>query len=231
MNLLRSLLDLLFPPICFSCSTRLENHWQLLCSSCIAELTRRKNVCTVCGNILENRQCKYCSSNQWYFDKVVSLFDFNKVAQDLIHDFKYNDMIRIAEFFSQYFNKYLTENEPFDLIDMVIPVPIHNVRKRSRGYNQAELISSKIAEFLEIQHLPRLVIRNKYTSTQTNLNRNERNKNVASAFKLKTGIHLKDKNILLVDDVFTTGSTVNSISRLLKENGGCKVFVLTISHA
>ncbi|MFC1887475.1 ComF family protein [Candidatus Cloacimonadota bacterium] len=231
MKLLRSFLDLLFPPVCFSCSNRLNNSENFLCSGCENELCWLENICPVCGNKLEDNNCNFCSSNTWYFDMTFSLFAFNKVVQNLIHDLKYNDMVRVADLFYTYYKKYIEKNELFNSVDFVTPVPIHRVRRRSRGYNQAELLSGRIAEILDVTHLPELLKRKRYTATQTKLNREDRNKNVASAFYLNQKTDLTDKTILLVDDVFTTGSTVNSISKLLKENSCGKIFILTLSHA
>jgi ComF family protein len=149
----------------------------------------------------------------------------------LIHALKYKDLIRIVSLFQQYLVRFVTHNLANEQVDIVTPVPIHRVRQRSRGYNQAELISNAVADILQKPHLPHLLRRRRYTKTQTKLNREERKLNVTNAFSIKKGIGIQGKNILLVDDVFTTGSTVNSISSILKEEGCKKVFVLTISHA
>ncbi len=230
MKLPGSFLDLIFPRVCYSCNSRLTQNSSIICSNCSQELVWLENVCPICANKLVNGKCSYCSENHWYFDKVFSLFAFSPVVQNLIHSLKYDELTRISIFFKPYLQKFLKENR-FRELDLAVPVPIHSVRKRERGYNQAELISNLAAEILQIQHLPRLIKRKFYTRTQTRLSREERKRNVASAFSLQKKYNICGKNILLIDDVFTTGSTVNSISRLLKENGCGRVYVLTISHA
>jgi len=231
MKLLRSFLDLLFPPQCFSCNKRLENSKNIICTTCSSSLIQLENICPVCGNKLTPGECSYCKSNNWYFEKVISLFPYNRVVQDLIHNFKYNELTKISNLFAEYFSKFILEQNSFAHIDLVLPVPIHSVRKRARGYNQAEFISRKIARLTAAEHLPNLVRRKRFTLTQTRLTKNERKANVADAFTLKKGYDISDKNVLLVDDVFTTGSTVNSISKLLRESNCGKVYVFTVSHA
>ena len=231
MNHLRALLDLIFPPLCFTCNKRLKNKNRIICTDCNRDLVWLKNVCPVCGNKLERGHCSYCSSNDWYFDRTVSLFAYTNVVQKLIHALKYKDLIRIVNLFREYLIVFLNNKLDREQVDIVTPVPIHRVRRRSRGYNQAELISTAVADILEKPHLPHLLRRIKYTKTQTKLNREERKRNVAAVFSINKASGIQGKNILLVDDVFTTGSTVNSISGLLKEEGCEKVFVLTISHA
>jgi len=137
----------------------------------------------------------------------------------------------IADYLTSHIKLYFDLFNPFLEIDIVAPIPLHHVRKRARGFNQAELLSRNIAKLLELEHLPRLLKRVKYTQTQTHLNKAERDINVSSAFGLGKNHNISNKNILLVDDVFTTGSTVNNISKLLKENSSGKVFILTIAHA
>jgi competence protein ComFC len=231
MRLLRSALDLFFPPLCLSCSKRLKGNETVLCLTCLAKLEWLEGVCSVCGNEIKNKHCRYCSSQHIYFDKVRSLFHFNSVVQSLIHNLKYNETTIVSNFLKSYFEIYLNSYDPFEKIDLISPVPLHAVRKRARGYNQAELLSGKIAKILDTEHIPQLIKRKKYTKSQTQLNKAERDNNVESAFILNNKFDISNKNILLVDDVFTTGSTVNSISKLLKENNCNKVFVLSIAHA
>jgi len=233
MRLLRSTLDLFFPRLCISCSKRLKPNEKLLCLTCLAKLEWLEGVCSVCGNEIKDKHCHYCSSQHIYFDKVCSLFHFNSVVQSLIHNLKYNEMTIVSNFLKSYFELYLDLDRyvPFEKIDLISPVPLHAVRKRARGFNQAELLSVEIAKILNIEHIPQLIKRKKYTKSQTQLNKAERDSNVDSAFFLNNRFNISHKNILLVDDVFTTGSTVNSISKLLKENNCNKVFVLSIAHA
>jgi ComF family protein len=108
--------------------------------------------------------------------------------------------------------------------DIVLPVPLHRARERERGYNQAELIASELG----IRVASRLIRRRKKTITQTGLSRSERSKNLAAAFELRGDAAAR--RIILVDDVFTTGATMNELSRLLKRGGAKRVEVLTFAR-
>ena len=144
---------------------------------------------------------------------------------------KYDEMTKVAKFLGEQTVHYLNKLQPFDKIDLIAPVPLHKVRKRARGFNQAELLTCEISEQMNWLHVPHLTLRNRFTETQTKLGRKDRQKNVSGAFTLNINFDIQGKNILLVDDVFTTGATVNSISSLLKDNGASKVYVLTIARA
>lgn len=231
MNLLNSLIDLIFPKICFSCDRRLEKNEKVLCNKCENSLEIITNVCDICGSILESENCNICQVNDFYFDKARSIYKYNDTVQKLIHELKYNDFKIIAKFFGRKVNNYFEKFSPFSKIDMIVPVPLHRTKKRSRGFNQSELLASAISDQINIKHIPKLLKRTKFTDSQTKLSRSERQNNVAEAFKVNSKYDVKGKNILVVDDVFTTGSTVNSISRLLREQDVGKIFIFTIARA
>ncbi len=231
MNLLNSLIDLIFPKICFSCDKRLVKNEKVLCNKCENSLEIITNVCDICGSILESENCNICQVNDFYFDKARSIYKFNDTVQKLIHELKYNDFKIIAKFFGRKVNNYFEKFSPFSKIDMIVPVPLHRTKKRSRGFNQSELLASAISDQINIKHIPKLLKRTKFTDSQTKLSRSERQNNVAEAFKVNAKFDVKGKNILVVDDVFTTGSTVNSISRLLREQDVGKIFIFTIARA
>ena len=127
--------------------------------------------------------------------------------------------------------KFIQQQSSFPKIDYIIPVPLHIVKKRSRGFNQAEILSAEIAKICHFKHLPKGINRIKFTETQTRLGKIARKENVYNAFNLKNSKKLKGKTILLIDDVFTTGATTNTISNVLKNNGVSQIIVLTIARA
>ncbi|MCF7794712.1 MAG: ComF family protein [Candidatus Cloacimonetes bacterium] len=228
-NLLKSFLDLLFPPNCFSCRKRIPEG--IICEECKNDLVWLEDVCNYCGSILKNGECKVCSKEDFAFDRARSVYGFNKVMQKFIHDLKYDEMIRIADFLGQKAAELLLELKPFSKIDIIAPVPLHSVKKRHRGFNQAEMLARKIASELKIEHNPNLIIRKRFTQTQTKLGRSERQQNVKGAFELNSKYEIKGKTVLVVDDVFTTGSTLNSISLLLKKHKVSQVFAFTLARA
>ena len=231
MNLLTAFIDLFFPRICFSCEIRLLEEEKILCSDCEDSLQFLTGICEICGSPENPSACPVCNSNEFVFDKARSIFFFNATVQNLIHELKYNEMKRIAKYLEEYVSKYLSIFQPFENIDIIAPVPLHKVKKRARGFNQAEFLSKEISRHMNWVHISNLVLRNRFTDTQTKLDRKQRQENVSDAFIINTKFEIKDKNILIVDDVFTTGSTVNSICKLLKKNHADRIYVLTIARA
>lgn len=231
MNPLTAFIDLFFPRICFGCDIRLHAEEKILCSNCESTLNFLIDVCEICGSPENPSACPVCNSNEFVFDKARSVFPFSATVQNLIHELKYNEMKRITKYLGEHVSKYLHNFQPFENIDIIVPVPLHKVKKRARGFNQSELLSKEISIHMNWLHIPNLVLRNRFTDTQTKLDRKQRQENVSGAFILNSKINIQNKNILIVDDVFTTGSTVNSICELLKKNHADRIFVLTIARA
>ncbi|MDA3812969.1 MAG: ComF family protein [Candidatus Cloacimonetes bacterium] len=231
MKLLQTFIGLFFPKICLSCDEQLLENEQYLCSNCFESLKFLENICPICGAPKTEDKCNVCQINEFLFAEARSVFMFNKVVQNLIHEFKYNEMTKIAKFLGKLSQEYIEKFQPFDHIDYVAPVPLHKVKKRSRGFNQSELLTREISKKMNWEHLPNLIERKRFTETQTKLNKEQRRKNVSFAFKINSKYNIKGKNILLVDDVFTTGATANSITVALKEKQVNKVYVFTIARA
>ncbi|NQV18062.1 MAG: ComF family protein [Armatimonadetes bacterium] len=231
-NFLNPIIDLIFPKICLGCNCKLGREQTFLCSECEAFLEfLTGNICEICGSIKVENQCRTCETNTFSFDKACSVFHFNQVVQNLIHELKYSEMTKIAKYLGGFTVEYLEKFQPFKNVDIISPVPLHKVKKRARGFNQAEFLTKEIAKKMNWQHTPNLVLRKKFTKTQTKLKRNQRQINVSGAFVLNPKFDVAQKNILIVDDVFTTGSTVNAFSKLLKNNAVSKIYVLTIARA
>lgn len=231
MRFLIAFLDLLFPRLCYNCRIKLPYNTNVLCKDCSSDLQFLDKICPVCGEILSSADCDKCKNTDFHFDLARSLYNFDPLLQKLIHEFKYNEMTVISKFLAQEAAIYLEQYKPFDKIDYLVPIPLHRVKKRMRGFNQAELLTRNLAPLINCKHTPKLIVRSRFTTTQTKLNRNERKQNVADAFMVNKRYSVKDKAILIMDDVFTTGATTNSISKMLKENGAHKVYVLTIARA
>ncbi len=231
MNPLTAFIDLFFPRICFGCDVRLLKEEKILCSNCESTLNFLTDVCEICGSPENPSACPVCNSNEFVFDKARSVFPFSATVQNLIHELKYNEMKRITKYLGGYITEYLHHFQPFENIDIVTPVPLHKVKKRARGFNQSEFLSKEISIHMNWSHISNLVLRNRFTDTQTKLDRKQRQENVSDAFILNSKFNIQNKNILIVDDVFTTGSTVNSICELLKKNHAGRIFVLTIARA
>jgi ComF family protein len=146
---------------------------------------------------------------------------FTPALREIIHHLKYSDRVSLAKPLGQILKQCL-EREAFTG-DLIIPVPLHRSRERRRGFNQAELIARQLG----LPMATKILKRRKNTPSQTGLSRNERKRNLASAFEV---MHEVKGRVIVVDDVYTTGSTMNEIARTLKRAGAERVEVLTVAR-
>lgn len=166
-------------------------------------------------------------SDRW-IDKIDSVFLFEQDprVRAAIHLLKYSGAERIAEQFGALIAQKIVNDQKLSMSDIIVPVPLHPARKRERGYNQSELIARKIGEELNIRNEIHLLERTRQTQSQTLFDLEGRRKNIAGAFSIRR--KLKDaaegKNVLLIDDVITTGSTIRECAIALKENGAAEVY-------
>ncbi len=244
---LKDLIDLFFPEVCFCCGDRInyqprddldnlrkQKLWEInryLCPACIENLViLSEDICPKCGNPLLASGCPHCTKTNFLFSAARSVFLYDDRTRKLIHGLKYYQFLKIAPVLAAYACLYLENHWQWQKPDIIIPVPLHKVRLRERGFNQSAVIARWLARFSGIEYGEDYIIRNRYTRTQTQLKRSERQSNVKNAFSINNPQKLKNKTILLLDDVFTTGATCNSITRLLRDKKVHQVFVLTIAR-
>ena len=235
MKWFNNLISFFFPEYCYLCKKELK-HWQVLfCSDCIEKLPFINKYCKRCGNLLpeniplsKGSICGTCYNQEIYFDKIKPIFAYKPPISDLIKKAKYEakfDMAKlIGRFIKRFSLSYLQELN----FDYLIPVPMHPKRLILRGYNHALIMAMGIDKnkiLLDALHKKR------YTVSQTKLSRKERLNNVKNSFAVsdKYKSILKDKKILLFDDVATTCATLNEIAKLLKKLKVKEVFALVIA--
>lgn len=235
-KLYKSVLDLLFPEegVCFYCDHYdedvKEDH---LCSDCRDKLSFiDEDKCSTCGkptyegNISD--RCSYCANKKFYFTRAISPLEFSGILRKAIYRYKYESKPYMYKSFGELMLSAL-EKENIGHIDLIVPVPLHRSRKAERGYNQSELLARYISSELDVPLDDNNLIRIRATKIQNKLDRYERQQNIKGAFKTKENRAFKEKRILLVDDIFTTGATVNECSRVLIESGAAEIIVLTIA--
>lgn len=203
-----------------------------LCENCYNNLPFiQTHFCNRCGLQFEkdgNGVCLNCKTTNFYFELARSAVNFDGKIVNTIHKLKYARYKFLAEPLSYLlYDLYLLQNWK---IDLICYVPLFEKRENERGYNQSRELATHISKLTNI-NICHDIIRIRDTPTQTKLSRKERQENVKDCFKLLNPKQFKNLNILLVDDVFTTGSTTNEISKLLKHYGANKVYVLTVAHA
>jgi len=224
--LLDHILNLLFPVTCTVCHAPvLERRWGGACPECWSSLIPlAPPFCPKCGEPAPAIEglCGPCLRGDHHFDFARSALLFTHTLREIIHHLKYSDRVSLAKPLGDILKECL-QKEKFQG-DAVVPVPLHRSRERIRGFNQAELIAMRTG----LPILNRILRRRKNTPSQTGLTRSERKRNLAGAFELRRDVH--GRKIILVDDVYTTGSTMNEIARTLKHGGAERVEVLTVAR-
>lgn len=216
INFLSSLLDWLFPPLCCICGKSADKY-PFLCESCFRELP-----------VYAKQPDTAVLHGEHPAEDVISMYLFDSKVQHMIHMLKYGDMPFVGNYLGRHIAELLQNSECAVSCDVLLPVPLHPLRKRERGYNQACQIARGISRIWKLPVETRLVKRKKNTGSQTKLNRLERQENMREAFCL----HKKrkvPKHICIVDDVFTTGATTMAVADLLKKAGAEKVYILTLA--
>jgi len=220
--------DLLFPPQCVVCG-RLER-W--LCPECLKHIPLLDApLCQRCGRLwTEEGLCPSCQEHPLSLEKIRAAVLFAPgPVQEVLHALKYRGAIDLALPLSalllQAWEKYAYAS------DWLIPVPLHPRRERKRGYNQAALLALALGARLQLPVAPRALQRVRHTVSQTHLNREERRKNVAEAFALAPGLDVSGLRITLIDDVATTGATLDACAGVLLAGGAREVTALTVARA
>ncbi len=226
---------LIYPPACIACGTRLWDDKQFVCDFCLHELERlRAPLCERCGTPVEQPvdSCPSCSLVEIHYDKARSIFSFrDDKVRSLIHALKYHYVRSLEKPLGQLLYPGYELYYKKTPIDFILPVPLHKQRMREREFNQSALLARQLGMLANIECRENIVKREKRTSPQTNLKLKERQHNLAGAFKVNFPNDIKHKNILIIDDVFTTGVTVNELCSVLYKNGAGNLYVLTLARA
>jgi len=229
--LLTDALNLVIPSACLVCGARIDEQSQVICEICEAKIALiSSGVCPVCGSEIKDWPCEICLEEAFAFDSARSLFRFNGTIKDLIHALKYNGYESPAGYFALPMAELIESEPALQEHDYICAVPLHRVRKRERGYNQSELIARSVAYLADLPY-ETPVSRKVNTLSQTLLSKARRVKNLSGAFKVKNPNLVSGKKIILVDDVFTTGSTLNEIAKLLRSAGAKQITAITVARA
>ena len=226
-RLINSILELFYPSICAACGTSLFR-WEHL-------------VCTRCRNFLPHTGYERNEENplaQLFYGRVrlkavTSCFFFSKEGkvQHLIHELKYKGNRDAGVFLGQELGKTIKDAPLFQDIDYLIPVPLHPKREKKRGYNQSMVIAHGVSEVTDIQIGVDFLIRSVNTATQTHKSKEERWQNVKDIFELRHAERLEGKYVLLIDDVLTTGATLEACAHLLSSVPGITISCATAACA
>jgi competence protein ComFC len=229
------LVDFFFPRLCLVCMEKLGEDEEVICDSCRKTMHEvAKPVCPLCGagaRKLSKKKCYDCPKPPTFFDRARARYQYAGVLPEAIRKMKYRKRLEAVDVFGKLLFLYWKEEMGDEQVDCIIPVPLHASRERHRGFNQAEMIADVLTRYSEVPTVAGALLRIRPTKTQTGLLPDERRKNVEGAFAVPYAPIVKDRRVLLIDDVYTTGSTVNECARVLKEAGCARVAVLTLARA
>jgi len=228
VQFIRDAIGLLFPELCVGCGQVLINQEKQLCTNCIYNLPKTNfhlDPDNLAARQLMGRVPVSNVSSFLYFTS-------GSIVQAIIHHIKYKNGFITAELMGKLYGQQLKESLVFSTCDVIIPVPLHKKRLRSRGYNQSEHFAKGLSKVLTIECSVNNLIRVAYNESQTkSSSRYERYENTKDIFKVKNPKLLENKHVLLVDDVLTTGATLEACSSVLLQIPNVKVSIATIAFA
>ncbi|WP_345950524.1 phosphoribosyltransferase family protein [Mucilaginibacter sp. PAMB04274] len=224
---LGNFLNLLFPRLCQACRASLLGTEDLLCTHCLYDLPYT-NFASQPGNIVAQQ---FWGKVNVQFAYALLYFEKGGKVQHLIHQFKYKDMPAIGNKLGNIAGEQLIVNPSLGTVDYIIPVPLHKNRLRERGYNQSARFAQGLADKLSAPALENNLVRLVKTSTQTRKSRFERHENMKQVFAVLKPEQLAGKHILLVDDIVTTGSTLEACAQELLKVQGLTLSIATIAYA
>ncbi len=236
-DILDAILDFIYPENinCILCNSPIDkSNTYSMCKTCFDEMHFITDGCVKCGKAIVNysldeqniENCLYCKNKNFYFDKSISCIEYSDLSKKLVFKLKYSNKTYISKYIAQIMNDKL-DLENID-IDYISFVPLHKSRLRKRGFNQAEKIAHYLSKIID-RPIVNNINRKIKTQRLYKLGSEERKEELKNVFLInEESCDIRGKNILLVDDIFTTGATVNEVSKMLKLKSSNKVYVITL---
>jgi ComF family protein len=227
MSLLDDFISLFFPHLCYACDDALRKNEDVLCSICLNTLPKTDfhlKEDNLVAKIFWGRANIHAATAYYYFHK-------GDKVQHLIHQLKYKGARKVGIFIGEQMGYELKNNTPFSSVDIIVPVPLHPKKEKKRGYNQSAMFGLGLSKGLHKPMNTKILHRRKFTETQTRKTRSERWENVESVFSVQTPEVYAGKHILLVDDVITTGSTLEACIHALETIPNVKISIAALATA
>ncbi len=212
-------------PVCSSCSMKIRSIEEPICFTCgypiLAEI----------GNVPKEKiTCTSCKKNVPKFTQTRSVFYYEGTLRQLVHSFKYQGKITIGKMLAQSMGDYCRDGSYFPTAECIVPVPLGIKKLRHREFNQSLILAKVVGKYLKVPVYPFALKKVKEPAPQMQLSRQARMRNVRGAFMVRNKKQINQKEVLLVDDVFTTGATIRECSRVLLQHGVKKVWALTLAR-
>ena len=218
LKIQEKILNLIYPQTCGICGKIATNS---LCKKCEIELKKQEE-----SQIIGNNKEEIENKN---FDELIYIFKYEGQIRKLILDYKFNEKSYLYLTFVNFLLKNKKIFEKIKNYDTIIPVPISKKRNKTRGYNQSLLIAKEIAQQTNLELVNNCLIKTKNIIEQSKLNKEDRTKNIHGVYELKNKKMIENKKILLIDDIYTTGSTVNECSKILRKGNPSKIGILVLA--
>jgi ComF family protein len=226
-TLLNDFFSLFFPNFCFGCNGGLVKGEEILCTYCLSELPKLDHDQSDDNPILKKFIGRMPVKRGW----VLLKFQKAGIVQNLLHKLKYDNRPEVGERLGKILSMRLIEDGYANEFDLLIPVPLHKNKRRIRGYNQSAMIAEGMGKILNVPFSDTLIARVKSTQTQTKKSKIERWENVNEAFQVLHPTNISGKRILIIDDVITTGATIESCAKSLLDAGAAEISIACLAGA
>lgn len=234
----KSFINLFYPLSCYICRAKLSPLRDIpLCDQCLRGIQFNQSpFCRRCGTHLpafsqkDAYYCKKCRTTPYYFKRAFSVCVYAGIVKQCIHLFKYKRKLALSKFLCRLLIDFTRSFIAIEKIDLIIPVPLHPRKLRQRQFNQAEILAQALSRAFNKRLKHNALVKIKDTPAQIDLPQAARIKNARGCFRVKNLPAVKDKNILLIDDVLTTAATVNECAKVLRQAGAKKIEVLTLAR-
>ncbi len=236
MSLLSVIYDLVYPRICVCCGKIVGDYDGHICWDCRSTFkVITLPYCSRCGDPVDGKvenmyECSNCRRYKPYFEKARSAVYYSGAVREVIHQLKYRNQACLAHDLTKWLVAGYNVNYADITIDAIVAVPLYVKRERERTYNQSALLAKLLGRELKKTTYTRCLKRIRDTGSQVSLNARQRRKNIRHAFTVREPGWVNGRHLLLVDDVMTTGATVNEIARILKKANAASVHVLTVAR-
>ena len=224
--MLKNLLKLIFPELCYGCNNLLLLNEEIICSTC------RHNLPLTNHHLIKSNDTtkKFYGILNLEFGASMLYFHKKGIVQKLIHNLKYKGKEEIGNLLGEWYGNDIKNLEITKNINYIIPVPLHQKRLKERSYNQVDSFCKSLSAVTHIPYNKELLIRTKYNKTQTKKSKNERQENVQNIFDINYNEHYSGKHFLIIDDVITSGATLELCAKALLRIPNSKISIITIAY-
>lgn len=233
-KVLKKALNLLYPTDCATCGKTLEiRQIDGICVSCRKELqTITPPFCQTCGRGIPEglKTCADCKHETFHFERAYACFEYKGKVKILLHTYKFKKRSHLKKVLGDTLSSFANKYVPLQNFDLIVPVPLNRSTLLKRGFNQSELLGKNLSNHSRIRFNSKVLKKTKPAHPQSLLTKLERKKNIQNAFLARPSKKIQNKNILLVDDILTTGQTASECARVLKKAGASRVSVLALAR-